>query len=56
VGNRHLDANPEEVYQSVLKTFEAGAEGFVVSREIRREAGPEPQSGWPRNPRIGEKQ
>jgi hypothetical protein len=32
-GNRHVDANPEEVYQCVLKAFEAGATGIVVSRE-----------------------
>jgi hypothetical protein len=32
-GNRHLDANPEEVYQCVIKSFEAGANGIVVSRE-----------------------
>jgi hypothetical protein len=32
-GNRHVDANPEEVYQCVLKAFEAGAAGIVVSRE-----------------------
>jgi hypothetical protein len=32
-GNQHLDANPEQVYQCVLKAFEAGAKGIVVSRE-----------------------
>ena len=32
-GNSHMDADPEEVYQSVLKAFEAGAGGIVVSRE-----------------------
>ena len=28
-----LDADPEEVYQCVLKAFEAGANGIVASRE-----------------------
>jgi hypothetical protein len=32
-GNTHLDADPEEVYQTVLKSFDAGAAGIVVSRE-----------------------
>ena len=32
-GNSHLDADPEQVYQSMLKAFEAGAGGIVVSRE-----------------------
>jgi hypothetical protein len=32
-GNRHLDADPEVVYQCVRKAFEAGANGIVVSRE-----------------------
>ena len=32
-GNRHMDADPEEVYQCVIKAFEAGANGIVVSRE-----------------------
>ena len=32
-GNRHVDADPEEVYQCVRKAFEAGANGIVVSRE-----------------------
>ena len=32
-GNRHVDADPEEVYRCVLKAFEAGATGIVVSRE-----------------------
>ncbi|HWB85188.1 MAG TPA: hypothetical protein VG675_13670 [Bryobacteraceae bacterium] len=32
-GSRHVDADPEEVYQCVMKSFEAGAKGIVVSRE-----------------------
>ena len=28
-----MDANPEEVYRCVLKAFEGGAAGIVVSRE-----------------------
>jgi hypothetical protein len=32
-GNRHVDADPEAVYRCVLKAFEAGANGIVVSRE-----------------------
>ena len=32
-GNRHLDAGPEAVYQCVMKSFEAGARGVVISRE-----------------------
>ena len=32
-GNTHLDADPEIVYECVLKAFEAGAGGIVVSRE-----------------------
>jgi hypothetical protein len=32
-GNTHLDADPEKVYECVLKAFEAGARGIVVSRE-----------------------
>ncbi|HWB85189.1 MAG TPA: twin-arginine translocation signal domain-containing protein [Bryobacteraceae bacterium] len=31
--NNHIDADPEEVYQCVMKSFEAGAKGIVVSRE-----------------------
>jgi hypothetical protein len=32
-GNAHLDADPEKVYECVVKAFEAGANGIVVSRE-----------------------
>ncbi len=32
-GNTHLDADPEEVYECVLKAFEGGGSGIVVSRE-----------------------
>jgi hypothetical protein len=32
-GNTHMDADPEEVYQCVLKAFEGGGAGIVVSRE-----------------------
>jgi hypothetical protein len=32
-GNSHLDADPEQVYECVVKAFEAGAGGIVVSRE-----------------------
>ena len=32
-GNTHIDADPEKVYECVLKAFEAGAGGIVVSRE-----------------------
>jgi hypothetical protein len=32
-GSRHLDADPEAVYECVLKSFDAGASGIVVSRE-----------------------
>ncbi len=32
-GNTHLDADPEAVYQCVLKAFEGGGAGIVVSRE-----------------------
>ncbi|HEV2687649.1 MAG TPA: hypothetical protein VGV35_03820 [Bryobacteraceae bacterium] len=32
-GNRHIDADPEKVYECVLKAFSAGASGIVVSRE-----------------------
>jgi len=32
-GYSHIDADPEQVYESVLKAFEAGAGGIVVSRE-----------------------
>lgn len=32
-GNRRLDADSEVVYQCVMKAFEAGANGIVVSRE-----------------------
>jgi hypothetical protein len=32
-GSTHLNADPEVVYESVIKAFEAGAAGIVVSRE-----------------------
>jgi hypothetical protein len=32
-GSTHVPADPEMVYQCVLKAFEAGADGIVVSRE-----------------------
>jgi hypothetical protein len=32
-GSTHVAADPEKVYEAVLKAFEAGAEGIVVSRE-----------------------
>lgn len=32
-GSNHVPADPEKVYQCVLKAFEAGADGIVVSRE-----------------------
>jgi hypothetical protein len=32
-GEKHLPADPSEVYEAVLKAFEAGADGIVVSRE-----------------------
>jgi hypothetical protein len=32
-GEKHLPADPAEVYEAVLKAFEAGADGIVVSRE-----------------------
>jgi hypothetical protein len=32
-GNNHVDADPEKVYECVIKAFEAGANGIVVSRE-----------------------
>ena len=31
--SKHVAADPEKVYQSVVKAFEAGADGIVVSRE-----------------------
>src|SRR5262249_33061152 len=30
---KHFDADPEKIYQSVVKSFEAGASGIVVSRD-----------------------
>lgn len=32
-GSNHIPADPEKVYQCVIKAFEAGADGIVVSRE-----------------------
>lgn len=32
-GSKHLDANPQEVFEATQKSFEAGANGIVVSRE-----------------------
>jgi hypothetical protein len=32
-GNQHIEADPDAVYQCVMKAFEAGANGIVVSRE-----------------------
>jgi len=32
-GANHVPADPEKVYESVLKAFDAGADGIVVSRE-----------------------
>lgn len=32
-GSNHVPADPEKVYECVLKAFEAGANGIVVSRE-----------------------
>jgi len=32
-GNAHVPADPEKVYECVLKAFQAGAAGIVVSRE-----------------------
>jgi hypothetical protein len=32
-GNTHMDADAEEIYQCVLKAFEGGGAGIVVSRE-----------------------
>jgi hypothetical protein len=32
-GNDTVAADPEEVYQAVIRAFEAGAAGVVISRE-----------------------
>jgi hypothetical protein len=32
-GSRHLPADPEDVYRAVVRSFDAGASGIVVSRE-----------------------
>jgi hypothetical protein len=32
-GTNHIPADPEKIYEAVLKSFEAGAGGIVVSRE-----------------------
>jgi len=32
-GSNHVEADPEKVYECVVKAFEAGADGIVVSRE-----------------------
>lgn len=32
-GSNHVEADPERVYECVMKAFEGGADGIVVSRE-----------------------